>query len=128
MCIRDRRHLVRPNMFGHSDDVEWRQPTNAEGLVRLRHAEVQHAFCQALRHRQRELSVSQKRLAEEAGFAYSRLNDCINGVRPLNLMDIQRIEAIVGPILFGLRVRRTVIVDEGLRERFPLAVGRLDDW
>lgn len=58
-------------------------------------------------------------------FGYKFLNECLIGRRKLSLTGMQRIELVVGPILVGLNVERTVITDPDLRRRFPSGVGEL---
>lgn len=58
-------------------------------------------------------------------FGYKFLNECLIGRRKLSLTGMQRIELVVGPILVGLNVERTVITDPDLRRRFPNTVGEL---
>ena len=122
-------------MFGHHGPVEWRQPDSVEWLIGLRHAEVQHAFAARVRELIRaEPGLTQAAISRGgtnppsrsgALINYKRLNDCLNGHRALPLTDMGRIEAVTGPILFGLEIERTVIEDEKLRARFPNAVGEL---
>lgn len=119
-----RSYLVSPPLFGHDPTAKFHQPTTLEELVGLRQAEVQNAFCNRVRLRLLELSITQKEAAEATGFAYNRLNDCLAGRRRLSLADTQRIELVTGPLLVGLKVHHTVVADAGLRSRFPEAVGK----
>lgn len=132
-----RDHLVAPGSFGHLGPVEWRQPQDVEWLVDLRHAEIQHAFAARVRHvvqstanlTQAGISRGGVNLPENVAplFEYKRLNDCLNGHRKLSVTDMGRIELVTGPILVRLKINRTVITNEKLRARFPLAVGELPD-
>lgn len=122
---RNQSSFGRPN-----EAIAWRQPTSVDDLIGLRAAEVQHAYAVRVRVKMKLPGAAvknQKLLSERSGLEYKRLGKILGGQLNLSLRDAAAIEAVLGPILLGLDVRRTRVVDAELRRRFPQAVGQSAD-
>lgn len=110
---------MTPKHFGKRTGAPmgWFQPGTVEDLVGLRAAETQHAVCGVMRERLKGHRIAD--VEERTDFAKKRLGKLLGGHVHLSLNDLQRLELVVGPVLLGLEVKRLVVVNVELAERFP---------